>query len=42
MRFYKLQGDVLTITGAPAKDPHTGQDVVHRICSENIKPLSKS
>jgi hypothetical protein len=31
VRFYKLHGDVLTITGAPAKDPHTGQEVVHRI-----------
>jgi hypothetical protein len=31
VRFYDLDGDVLTITGAPAKDPHTGQEVVHRI-----------
>jgi hypothetical protein len=31
VRFYNLDGDVLTITGAPAKDPHTGQEVVHRI-----------
>jgi Lipocalin-like domain len=25
VRFYKIDGDVLTITGAPAKDPTTGQ-----------------
>jgi len=31
VRFYKLEGDTLTISGAPAKDPHTGQDVIHRI-----------
>ena len=38
VRFYKLQGDVLTITGAPAKDPHTGQDVVHRIMFRKHQP----
>ncbi len=31
VRFYKLDGDTLTITGAPAKDPHTGDEVIHRI-----------
>ena len=31
VRFYKLDGDRLTITGAPAKDPHTGQDTIYRI-----------
>jgi hypothetical protein len=31
VRFYTINGDVLTITGAPAKDPYTGQEVLHRI-----------
>ena len=31
VRFYKLEGDKLVITGAPARDPHTGQEVIHRI-----------
>lgn len=31
VRFYKLDGDRLTISGAPAKDPHTGQDIVYQI-----------
>jgi hypothetical protein len=36
VRFYKLNDGVLTITGAPAKDPHTGQEVVHRIVFRNL------
>jgi hypothetical protein len=31
IRPYKLDGDLLTISGAPSKDPATGQDVVYRI-----------
>lgn len=31
VRFYKLEGDKLTISGAPARDPYTGQEVIHRI-----------
>jgi hypothetical protein len=31
VRFYKLEGDRLTISGAPATDPHTGQEGIHRI-----------
>jgi lipocalin-like protein len=31
IRFYKLDGDRLTIRSAPAKDPHTGKEVIHRI-----------
>ena len=31
IRPYKLDGDRLTISGAPSKDPATGQDVVYRI-----------
>ena len=31
IRPYTLDGDTLTISGAPSKDPATGQDVVYRI-----------
>ena len=31
VRFYKLEGDKLTISSAPAKDPHTGKEVIHLI-----------
>ena len=31
VRFYKLDGDTLTVDGAPASDPHTGEEVIHRI-----------
>ena len=31
VRFYQLDGDTLTISSAPASDPYTGQEVVHRI-----------
>ena len=37
VRFYKLQGDKLTISGAPAKDPYTGQEVIHRIEFERLR-----
>jgi Lipocalin-like domain len=39
VRFYKLEGDTLTINGAPARDPYTGQEVIHRI---EFKRLRKS
>jgi hypothetical protein len=31
VRFYKLNGDKLSITSARAPDPFTGEDVVHRV-----------
>ena len=31
VRPYKLDGDTLTISGAPSKDPVTGQQVIYRI-----------
>jgi Lipocalin-like domain len=36
VRFYKLNGNRLTITGAQAKDPHTGQEIVFRIEFERV------
>ncbi len=39
VRFYRLEGDKLTISGAPARDPYTGQEVIHRI---EFKRLQKS
>ncbi len=37
VRFYTLDGDRLTISGAPAPDPYTGQEIVHRIAFERLK-----
>jgi Lipocalin-like domain len=34
IRFYKLDGSMLEIWGAPAPDPFTGRTVVHRITFE--------
>jgi hypothetical protein len=31
IRFYELENGLLTITGAPAADPYSGQEVVHRM-----------
>ncbi len=31
VRFYRLEGDALTIRGAPAVDIHTGQEVIYLI-----------
>jgi hypothetical protein len=31
VRFYDLNGDTLTLRGAPAVDPYTGEEVVHLI-----------
>ncbi len=36
VRFYKLEGDRLTIRGAPAPDPVTGEDVVYLIEFERV------
>lgn len=36
VRFYKLDGDTLTIDSAPAKDPHTGEEVIHRIAFRKL------
>ena len=37
VRFYKLDGDRLTISSAPAPDPYTGQEIVHRIAFERLR-----
>jgi hypothetical protein len=37
VRFYSLDGDSLTISGAPAQDPHIGQEVIHRIAFERVR-----
>ena len=31
IRFYKLANGILTITAAPAIDPHSGKEVIHRL-----------
>ncbi len=36
VRFYKLAGNKLSIHGAPAPDPFTGQDVIHRVEFEKV------
>ena len=36
-RPYKLDGDVLTISGAPSKDHITGEDVVYRIVFKKVE-----
>ena len=36
VRFYKLAGKKLSIHGAPAPDPFTGQDVIHRVEFEKV------
>jgi Lipocalin-like domain len=36
VRFYNLEDDTLTIHGAPAKDPYTGQEVIHRITFRKV------
>ncbi len=37
VRFYKLDGDRLAISSAPAPDPYTGQEIVHRIAFERLR-----
>ena len=34
VRFFRLTGSTLEISGAPAPDPYTGRTVVHRIVFE--------
>ncbi len=41
VRFYTLDGDRLTIRGAPDKDPYTGQEVVHRIVFQKLPNSSR-
>ncbi len=36
VRFHRLDGRALTFHGAPAPDPFTGQDVVHRVVFEKL------
>ena len=36
VRPYKLEGDTLTISGAPAKDTATGEEVVYRIAFQRV------
>ena len=31
VRFYSLEGDRLSLSGAPSRDPHTGREVIYRI-----------
>jgi hypothetical protein len=37
VRFYKLEGDKLTIRSAPSTDPYTGKEVVHRIEFQRVQ-----
>ena len=37
VRFYKLDGNTLTISGAPAPDPYTGRQVIHRIVFQKLE-----
>ena len=39
IRPYTLDGDILTISGAPSRDPATGQDVVYRIEFVRLRSL---
>lgn len=39
VRFYKLNGDKLSITGARALDPYIGQEVIHRIEFQKLRHL---
>src|SRR5215217_978460 len=36
VRPYTLDGDTLTISGAPSKDPVTGEDVIYRIVFKKL------
>lgn len=36
VRFYKLHGNRLSISGAKAPDPYTGQEIIHRIEFEKL------
>jgi hypothetical protein len=36
IRYYKLDGGKLTISGAKAPDPYTGQEIIHRIEFERV------
>ena len=37
VRFYKRDGNTLTISGAPAPDPYTGRQVIHRIVFQKAR-----
>jgi hypothetical protein len=37
VRFYKLDGNTLTISGAPAPDPYTGRPIIHRIVFQKLE-----
>ena len=37
IRPYTLEGDTLTISGAPSKDPATGEDVMYRIAFRKLR-----
>jgi len=39
VRFYKVDDDTLTIRGAPAKDPQTGQEVVYHVVFQKVPRL---
>jgi SOS-response transcriptional repressor LexA len=40
IRPFTLDGDTLVISGAPSKDPATGEDVVYRIEFERFRKPS--
>lgn len=42
IRPYKLDGDTLVISGAPGKDPVTGEDVVYRMEFRKVRETSGS
>src|SRR5215469_8541261 len=37
IRPYKLEGDTLVISGAPSKDPITGEEVIYRMEFNRVK-----
>ena len=39
IRFYRLDGDHLSVTGEKAPDPYTGQEIIHRIEFQRL-PIS--
>jgi Lipocalin-like domain len=36
IRFYRIEGHRLIITGAPGKDPYSGQEIIHRIVFKKV------
>jgi len=38
IRFYRLDGDRLSVIGETAPDPYTGQEIIHRIEFQRLPP----